>query len=289
MKVSILVITYNHEKYIKQALESVIMQQGVPDYEVILCDDNSTDKTVHIAAKLFAGFNNTSIHKNEKNLGITKNYQQAFGRCTGDYIFILEGDDYWTDPLKIKKLTNFMDANPLCVLCAHTFNALADNTGFLYPPVIIKEPVTFFNSEDLILDTAIISNYSTCCYRRKCLEKISSQTYETISYEWMINISIGQFGVMARINEPMSVYRISSAGTWSGKTPEEQLTGMIGIIDEYNKILEYKYANYFEKKKKLLSKELMTIKQPKKRFVNEKLLSALSSVSKLLSGTPAKH
>jgi glycosyltransferase involved in cell wall biosynthesis len=280
MKLTVLIITYNHEKYIQKAIESILMQTNCPEFEIILCDDCSADNTVAMANVMLADFKSVHIYCNEKNLGITKNYQQAFAKCNGEYIFVLEGDDYWIDSLKIKKLTAFLDSNPDCTMCAHTFFSLKDGADNLIPPYNFAEKkYTFFNTPELILDPGIISNFSTCCYRKSILNKISPKTYDTISYEWMINMSVGQFGIMARLNEPMSVYRVSSSGTWSNKTEEEQLVGMIGIIDEYKNILENKYADCFATKKNMLCKQLSAIRQPLQKISKlHKLKTVLKSL-----------
>jgi glycosyltransferase involved in cell wall biosynthesis len=285
MKVTVLVITYNHEKYIQKAIESILMQTGCPGFEVILCDDKSSDNTVAMANLILSDFKNVHIYSNEKNLGITKNYQQAFAKCSGEYILVLEGDDYWTDPLKIKKQTDFLDSNLDCVMCAHTFFSKKDDSGSLIPPYnAVPEKYTFFNTNDLILDPGIISNFSTCCYRKSILEKIPVRTYEVISYEWMINMCAGQFGIMARINEPMSVYRVSATGSWTGKTQQQQLTGMINIIDVYNDILGHEYAGTFSQKKSMLLKELQYVQQSYKDAGKYKLTDFLKSGIKKMKG-----
>jgi glycosyltransferase involved in cell wall biosynthesis len=280
MKITVLLITYNHEKYIKTAIESILTQRDCPAFELILCDDKSTDNTIAIANSLLKDVEDAHIYQNKNNLGITKNYQQAFAKCNGEYIFVLEGDDYWTDIFKLKKLTIFLDENPACVMCAHTFFSLKEDAdNFISPYNAAPEKYTFFNTKDLIFDSGIISNFSTCCYRKSILEIISVKTYDTISYEWMINMSVGQFGIMARINEPMSVYRVSSTGTWSNKTEQQQLTGMIWVIDEYKAILENKYADFFIQKKEMLFKQLLAIKSsPKKITVLHRLKTVLKSL-----------
>jgi glycosyltransferase involved in cell wall biosynthesis len=286
MKVSILLITYNHEKYIGKAIESILMQQHVPEHEIIVCDDSSADNTISLATMLLKDCSHAQIYKNENNLGITRNYQQAFTRCSGDYIFILEGDDYWTDPLKIKTISDFFDSHPDCAVCAHTFLSLQQETAVMTPPANnAGELFTAFTSEQLILDSGIISNFSSCSYRRSMLEKISPATYTTHSYEWMINISAGQFGTLAKINKAMSVYRMSSAGAWANKTRERQLQDIIGIIDKYNEILGYRYAKVFEKKKKILTGELANIRQRNSKPRAARMLGIVASLRWLLTST----
>lgn len=265
IKVSVLVVTYNQEKYIQKALEGLLIQRDCPSYEIILCDDHSLDNTLEIANRILSDLSNITILKNEKNLGITKNYQQAFARCKGEYIFILEGDDYWIDPWKIKKQSDFLDQHPMCVMCAHTFIAQqTDNCIFTFPENKSTTDYIYFDGKDLILDESIISNFSTCCYRSHILKKISPKTFETISYEWIINISVAEFGFLARINIPMSVYRQSPSGSWTQLSMKERLSGMHDIIVEYDRILEYRYSIYFTQKQQMLLQKLRDIEMPEK-------------------------
>jgi glycosyltransferase involved in cell wall biosynthesis len=265
MKISILVITYNHEKYIRKALESLLMQRDLTDFEIMLFDDHSTDQTVAIASKVIGNHVRATVHVNEINLGITRNYQQAFSRCAGEYIFVLEGDDYWIDPFKISKQVAFMDLHPYCAMCAHPFIVQHDDTAIFDFPERNAGGFILFDGKDLILDEGIISNFSTCCYKREMMVKISPATYETISYEWMVNISISEFGFLARLHEPMSVYRHSSSGSWTSIPLEKQIRGMIDIIVTYDKILGNRFHVYFERKRELLNTKLLEILGEQKR------------------------
>jgi glycosyltransferase involved in cell wall biosynthesis len=255
MKVSILLITYNHEKYIRKAIEGIQIQRECPEFEIIVADDGSSDKTICIAKELLNTFSNVKIFSNEINLGITKNYQKSFSLCKGEYIFVLEGDDYWIDPLKIKKQAEFLDQNPFCVLCGHSYLLQREDLSVFTPPVS-NIHYHLFDCKDLILDSSIVNNFSTCCYRRSVLEKISPETYNVVSYDWMINMSVAQFGLIGRINEPMSVYRVSSSGAWSKMTEKEQLEGIVNIIPEYDRIMDYKYHDYFEIRKQKVKEQL---------------------------------
>lgn len=257
MKASILLITYNHENFIEKAIANILMQVDCEDFEIIVSDDHSTDNTLNIVNKMLGHLVNVQIHSNVTNLGITKNYQHSFSLCKGEYIVVLEGDDYWVDPLKVKTQVDFLDKNTTCVMCAHPFLIQRDGSNELLPFGINEEKeVEIFEAKDLIMDSAIISNFSTACYRRSMLEKISPATYDVISYEWMINISIAQFGYIGKINKLMSVYRVSASGQWSKLSEEEQLNGTLNILPDYDRILEYKYHEYFERKIKMLSEQL---------------------------------
>src|SRR3954451_4471341 len=108
MKVSALIITYNQEKFIEQAVRSALMQRVNFPYEIVVGEDCSTDGTREIVKRL-ADENPGRIraHFRDRNLGMHMNHRATFAACTGKYVAMLEGDDYWTDPLKLQKQVNF--------------------------------------------------------------------------------------------------------------------------------------------------------------------------------------
>lgn len=120
MKLSIFVVTYNQERYIKQCLESIAMQKVNFDYEVIIGDDCSTDNTGAIcddfANSLIANSLTSSVQvfHHPKNIGLLKNWEFVMNKCQGEYIALVEGDDYWIDPLKLQTQVDFLDAHPDC-------------------------------------------------------------------------------------------------------------------------------------------------------------------------------
>ncbi|MBC8034204.1 MAG: glycosyltransferase [Chitinophagaceae bacterium] len=268
MKATILLITFNHEKFIRKAIDSILFQKDLPDCEIIVSDDHSTDATLQIAKELLIDRPAVNIYSNEKNLGVTRNYEKAFLLCKGEYIFVLEGDDYWIDPFKVKKQIEFMDQHPFCSMCGHPYYMQQDELSIFTPPALAgNEDYNFFDCKDLILDPSLVDNFSVGCYRRAVLQMIAPETYNTISYDWMINISVAQFGWIGRINSPMSVYRISRQGVWSGIPMKERLEGSIDRIAEYDHILEKRYSFYFQKTQQKVKEQLEALNHPRKPHI----------------------
>jgi glycosyltransferase involved in cell wall biosynthesis len=118
--VSIAMCTFNGEAFLIQQLNSLAAQTHQPD-EIIICDDASNDKSVAIA-QAFAKDSglNVRIHRNDKNLGYVKNFEQAIGLCTQDLIFLCDQDDLWY-PEKIKQMVDVFDAEPEVGLVLHDF------------------------------------------------------------------------------------------------------------------------------------------------------------------------
>ncbi len=128
--ISVVVITYNHEKYIRQCLDSILMQNVDFSFEIIMGDDCSTDQTAEIIKEYQQ--RNPHIIKptlRSVNVGATKNQYDCFLKCTGKYIAILDGDDFWTDKEKLKTQTNFLENNKNYIACTQRYNVVDENNN----------------------------------------------------------------------------------------------------------------------------------------------------------------
>lgn len=111
--VSVCILTYYHEKYIRQAIESALSQKTKYNYEIVIFDDFSQDGTRDILKEYAARYPNLiRVHLNSENLGIPKNMFLARCACKGKYIVNLSGDDYWIDDFKIQKQVDFLETHP---------------------------------------------------------------------------------------------------------------------------------------------------------------------------------
>lgn len=109
---SVVVITYNHEKYISQALDSVFSQKVSFDYEVLIGDDASTDNTSDILRCYKEKYPQIELFLREKNVGANYNVYELLSHSKGKYIAILDGDDFWCDDYKLQKQVMFLEKNP---------------------------------------------------------------------------------------------------------------------------------------------------------------------------------
>lgn len=132
-QISICMITYNHENYLGQAIESIIMQKTDYKIELVIGEDNSTDATRTICEKYAKVYPQlVRLLPSEKNLGISQNFTRTLGACTGKYLAFCEGDDYWTDPYKLQKQVNFLEANPEYGLVHTGANIVNSQNGLIY-------------------------------------------------------------------------------------------------------------------------------------------------------------
>ncbi len=109
--VSVCMITYNHEKYIGQAIEGVLLQKCNFSVELIIGEDCSNDNTRKICEEYQRKNNIIKLLPSEINLGIIPNFIRTLNSCSGKYIAICEGDDYWIDPLKLQKQLDYLERN----------------------------------------------------------------------------------------------------------------------------------------------------------------------------------
>lgn len=118
--VTVCMITYNHEKYIAQAIDSVLMQKTNFHYEIVIGEDYSTDKTREIVLEYKAKYpDKIKLLLQEINVGMMQNFTDTLKACKGKYIALLEGDDYWTDPYKLQKQVDYLDSHPEYSFCFH--------------------------------------------------------------------------------------------------------------------------------------------------------------------------
>lgn len=128
---TIAVFFYNHEKYVKDTIESIIAQESKYPFKVLLIDDHSTDNTRAIIDDLCNLYKQDRLIKvyNEKNMGINDNFEQIISILDTKYFFIIGGDDFWIDPHKVEKQLDILEKNPE-VSYVHTgFRCFVENTG----------------------------------------------------------------------------------------------------------------------------------------------------------------
>jgi len=258
VKISVVVTTYNHKKYISQCLESVIAQNGDFELEVIVGDDCSRDHTLKIIEEYQRRYPKIiNILPVKKHLGIPKNLKRCLEACSGEYIAICEGDDYWTDQHKLQKQKDFLETRRDCSMC---FSALLLyyqeknlTTSHYAQSTLEKDAITM---EDLIGNN-YIGNFSCCMYRTDVVRKLPQRIYDLKTDDWIFNLACSQFGKLGFIQDKMSVYRIHSKGAWSGKDIFEQLDYICDYIDVCNEFFGYKYDVLFTARRKFIEDEIV--------------------------------
>lgn len=224
--VSVICLTYNHEKYIRHCLEGFLMQKTGFDYEVIIHDDASTDATPDIlreyAEKAPDIFKPILQKENRFSRGLSIIEPVILPVLRGKYIAMCEGDDYWTDPLKLEKQVRGLTDHPDCRLCLH----LVENVTEQEEPMKATCPMehiqtSVMSSHAFIGKSGDFFHLSSTMYYKADLQKYyeTDPEYKRISKvgDKPLLLFLGTCGNVYFINEAMSCYRQSSAGGWTSR------------------------------------------------------------------------
>jgi glycosyltransferase involved in cell wall biosynthesis len=226
MKVSVLITTYNHEQFIAQAIESVLMQKVDFDYEIVIGEDCSTDGTRDIVIDFHRRDpDRIRLSLTERNLGGAgnMNFFRAFQTCRGQYIAMLEGDDYWTSPQKLQKQVEFLDDHPECAICFHNVDVHKEDSheNHLYFRGELK-PVYTFN--DLVRGPFFPTG--SIVFRAGLISELPEWFYTTVPGDWPLFLLIAQHGDIGYIDEVLGVRRQHRGGVWHSKGTINQLKGL---------------------------------------------------------------
>jgi glycosyltransferase involved in cell wall biosynthesis len=212
-KVSVCMITYNHEKYIREAIDGVLMQQTDFPIELILANDCSTDSTDSVIQNILAMHpkaNYIRYFHHPKNLGMMPNFIFALGQCQGKYIALCEGDDYWTDPLKLQKQVDFLENHKDFVACFH--NVWMEDERTSNPTKVLWR--SYDKDEFDTYDTiSPVSLFHTSSYvLRNQLKSFPIWFAKVFSGDMALLTIISRDGKLKLIDFPMSVYRKNETG-----------------------------------------------------------------------------
>lgn len=226
--VSISCITYNHAPFIRQCLDGFLMQQTNFAFEVLIHDDASTDGTTEIIKEYEARYPDVikPIYE-EENQWVKGRRGSAvfnFPRARGKYIALCEGDDYWTDPLKLQKQVDFLEKNPDYVMCSHRFYQLNQSTGDItddWYGMLLNN--VHYNSDTIISFKEWYTQPVTILFRKSSLDLTKFKLYKQ-TRDLVLVYHILQSGSGVMLNESMAVYRKHKGGIWTGISYDKQIT-----------------------------------------------------------------
>jgi glycosyltransferase involved in cell wall biosynthesis len=226
MDVTVILITYNHERFLAQAIESVLMQETRAPFELLITEDCSTDATRVIIARTATQHpDQVRVFHSQQNLGSNEVMLRALRKAHGRYIAFLDGDDYWTSSEKLQRQVDFLDQHPECAMCFH--NAMMFWDDGTQAPREYTPPTTPRITE---LRQILKSNYIAGCspmIRREVLADIPDW-YEHANFgDWPLYVFAAQRGSIGFIPRTMGAYRLHKGGSWSSVPAVRKLEGFI--------------------------------------------------------------
>ena len=279
IKVSVCVVTYNHEKFVAQTLDSILMQQTNFPFEIIVGDDCSKDNTVDVLKEYQSRFpDKIRLILHDKNLGLNGKYNalSTFAAAKGEYTAQFDGDDYLLSPHKLQKQVEMLDANPHYSASYHNARVIFDDNSA--PPYLVNSlKKSEINVEDLIQEEELCYiATSSLMFRTKEFAENPDPEWTNLSTSGDIprNIMLASRGPIGYIDEVMSVYRKNRGGASFVDNHESAdfLFNRIQLYSNINRQFAYKYdttlrkllATYYYKL--LFSKQFKDTYWPRLKF-----------------------
>lgn len=248
--VSIVCNTFNQADYIAEALESFVMQRTNFSYEILVHDDASTDSTVQIIKTYEEKYPDLvkpiyqEVNQYSQDVNIDSVFQ--YSRAKGKYIAYCEGDDYWTDPLKLQKQFDLMEQHPEIDICAHGARAVDAETKEEIEMIAPAKEDTLFSIEEVIRGEGGFVSTNSLFMRTECM----CQFYEfsdKFPFDYAMQIQGALKGGMLYLAEIMSEYRKDAKGSWTVYTTENiekkaaHIRNEIKMLENLNKETNYLY------------------------------------------------
>lgn len=239
---SVIVAVYNHEKYIEQAINSILKQKVTFNMEVLIGEDCSTDDSRKILNKIEKNCPEYfKFFYRQRNYGPSENFKDLYHRMQGKYFIVLEGDDYWTYEYKLQKQVEFLENNKEYISCAHNVTVVDENsnkTGDLYPECKEEEyTLNHFRKRLLPGQTA------TVMYRNFYKDKIIDISLEEIPFSAgdrrKAFMTVSQSKVYC-IQENWSCYRyVTSTGSSFSATHVSNKKELYQSVEFYKEMINF--------------------------------------------------
>lgn len=240
--VSVQMLAYEHGAFIKQAIEGVLMQKTKFKYELIIGEDCSTDNTRIICEKYAKQYPDIiNLLPSDRNLGMIENGNRTFRACTGKYIAICEGDDYWTHHSKLQKQVEFLEKHNNYSMCFHKAKVIY-NDKFKksrdFPNHSLKADI---NLTDIIEKKWFIPS-SSICFRKNSLE-LPTWINHIFGVDMAIQLIMATKGEIRYIDKSMSAYRKHSGGISRISKPGNSQLKLVETFSFFNYYTNFEYDN----------------------------------------------
>lgn len=226
-KVSVCMIAYAHEATIEQAVASALAQDTDFPLEIVVGEDCSPDGTrERLRALAREAGPALRVLERERNLGPGANFLATFAACRGEYVALLEGDDYWTSPHKLQRQVELLDARPEVMLCAHSVELVQLNGGSFSPSRFRVAPQVECGLDEILAEN-FLPTASVVLRNRPGL--LPPWFAELPMCDWPLWILCAQAGRIVCLEECMAAYRCEG-GTWSAANDERRLRAQLAAF-----------------------------------------------------------
>jgi glycosyltransferase involved in cell wall biosynthesis len=221
-RVSIAMVAYNHERWIARALESVL-EQDFGDFEIVVGDDCSTDKTLAIAREFATQDPRVRLFPSDVNLGGRQNYVRTLNACRGEFINQLDGDDFFLSPNKLSLQVARLDADPTLAGCFAASLPVGEDERALGDAKRPRPVADRFTKADFA--RYCMSDSAAMIFRRGLFGDFPDWFYTAPQGDWPLHMLNAQHGDFGYVDEVLSAYRIHSGGVWNSKSSVDRVRG----------------------------------------------------------------
>lgn len=274
--VSVCVITFNHAQFIEIALRSICNQNYDGEIEVIIGDDCSSDNTAELIQTIAAEHSDIKwvLKLRDKNIGISRNFADVILSASGEFIAILEGDDYWIDPYKLTKQVNALQENPSANICFSHCNEVNEYDG--RSKIIGQERPSHF-SIDYLLQNGWFMRTPTLLFRNHVIQKFPDWFYTSYSTDYILHLLLAEHGDVVKISDVTAAYRkhdggISVTGFENQIKRYQVKLNLLDTIDGYFKGV---YRRHIAIQKEMIYAQLV-LDAIRKRSLNPAIFSMMS-------------
>lgn len=282
IEVSVICNTFNHGKYIREALEGFIMQKTNFPFEVLVHDDASTDNTAEIIREYEEKYPDiikpVYQTENQYSKGVAVTVAFGLSRAKGKYLALCEGDDFWTDPLKLQKQFDALENHPEIDMCVHAAYKIdadsGEKCGRMAPKKMEKEKL--FSVEEVILEggNGQVAT-SAIFYRKSMMDKVPEYRRKH-SFDYTLQINGAMRGGLLYLGEFMSAYRTSVSGSWTQRVwgnREKRLQHLDRTLDMLkilNEETEFKYNDAIQTRTLLTEISKLTVDSNYKAMLSKR-------------------
>jgi glycosyltransferase involved in cell wall biosynthesis len=242
MKVSVLVMTYNHAAYIRQALDSVLAQSTDFPVELLISEDCSTDGTREIVTDYHRQYpERIRLLLSDRNLRTNQVVARGIHAARGELVALLDGDDHWTSSDKLAKQVRFLDAHPECAICFHNARVVHEGRDqeedWLWTPA---DHPAISTLADLWMGNFIAT--SSTVFRRGLIGTVPAwyDGFFPIT-DWPLHLLNAEHGHIGYLPEVMSVYRYHSSGCYSPWSEKEKQAETLRLLHRMNECMEFRH------------------------------------------------
>lgn len=245
--VSVLVMTYDHERFIGQAMESVLGQEAPFEYEILVSEDRSTDRTREIVLDYQRRFpERIHLLLSERNVRSNEVVRRGLRAARGRYIALLDGDDYWTSPHKLARQAEYLERHPECTICFHNARVVdesGNDSGRLWTRSELPEIST--------LREIWMGNFIATCsvmYRSGVVREVPDWYVPMFPItDWPLHILHAEHGTIGYIDEVMGAYRGHVGGLYSGLSERKKLESTARFYDVMSRNLQGRHDEHIRR------------------------------------------